>query len=266
MSKQIELIRQALSAAESSIGLAKQLLADVDSGKGSDDIARGEKKVFSGVIGTFDGENMVTKSGEKFPVPSNYASKSALVVGDTLKMVDERGEKKFKQIEHVKRLKTRGVLTKKDGKFHVVAPEGSYKVLPAAVEHSGASVGVEVSIWLPAQNLTASWAALESQVKGEEKNKDIPPKSKEEPLLEEKKNEEDERKQEVKPSKPVKKVRERQVIKEEAKKVEEAPSEVKEEVKEAPKAPDLQVFQDPQEIPKPKEKPQVVPEEEEELS
>ena len=117
----IDRVKQALSAAESSLRIAKQLLNEVE-GAGE----KQNKSVLPGTIGTYDGENMVTESGEKHPVPANYASKSMLVVGDTLKLVDEKGNKRFKQIEHVKRLKTEGVLTKKDGKFHVLATEGSY--------------------------------------------------------------------------------------------------------------------------------------------
>lgn len=162
MSKQIELIRQALAAAESSIRLAKQLLGELEGGASDSSAGKSANKTLPGVMGTFDGESMVTESGEKFSVSANYASKSMLVVGDTLKLVEEKGEKRFKQIEHVKRQKTKGVLTKKDGKYHVVAAEGSYRVLPAAVAHFSANVGDELSVFLPAKNLTATWGAIES--------------------------------------------------------------------------------------------------------
>ena len=112
-------------------------------------------------------------SFQNFPVPANYASKSMLVVGDTLKLVDEGKEKRFKQIEHVKRHKTTGILTKKDGKWKAVTPEGSYKVLPAAVSHFGADVGSEVTLHLPANNLTVPYGAIES-VKGAAKESDEP--------------------------------------------------------------------------------------------
>lgn len=148
MANNIELLRQALSASESSIRLSKQLLGEIEK-EGVGD--KPKKKVLPGIIGTFDGESMVTESGEKHPVPANYASKSLLVVGDVLKLVDEKEGKRFKQIEHVKRFKTKGVLTKKDGKFHVVASEGSYRVLPAAVSHFEANVGDELSLFLPAK-------------------------------------------------------------------------------------------------------------------
>lgn len=182
MSKQIELIRQALSASESSIRLAKQLLSELEYKSPSKEV----DTALPGIIGTFDGENMVTESGDKYPVPANYASKSMLIVGDTMKLVNEKGEKRFKQIEHVKRYKTKGTLTKKEGKFHVVSQEGSYRVLPASVDHSGIAVGEELQIVIPAKNQTALWAAIESppsrpekaadktqEIVGEEKTKEV---------------------------------------------------------------------------------------------
>lgn len=158
MNKQVELIRQALAASESSIRLAKQLLNELEQGSKS----KGVDTALPGIIGTFDGENMVTESGDKHPIPANYASKSMLIVGDTMKLVDEKGEKRFKQIEHVKRYKTKGTLTKKEGKFHVVSQEGSYKVLPASVDHAGVVVGEELQIIIPAKNQTAAWAVIDS--------------------------------------------------------------------------------------------------------
>lgn len=162
----IDRVKQALSAAESSLRIAKQLLNEVEGAAGE----KQSKSVLPGTMGTYDGENMVMESGEKHPVPANYASKSMLVVGDTLKLVDEKGNKRFKQIEHVKRLKTEGVLTKKDGKFHVLATEGSYKVLSAAVDHFGAGLDDKLNIWIPAKNQTALWAAIESVVGREKEN------------------------------------------------------------------------------------------------
>lgn len=158
----LELIRQALSAAESSLKLAKQLLMELE---GSGMEAKPKAAELPGILGIFDGENMVAETGDNFPVPANYASKSMLVVGDTLKLVEEGKEKRFKQIEHVKRHKTIGILAKKDGKWKAVTPEGSYKVLPAAVAHFGGDIGSEVTLHLPSDNLTVPYGAIES-VKG----------------------------------------------------------------------------------------------------
>lgn len=161
----VVLLRQSIAAAESSLKTAKQLLSEIESGG-----MKPSAKDLPGVTGIFDGLQMVTEKGETFPVPSNYASKSLLVVGDTLKLVDENGEKRFKQIEHVKRLKTTGILHKKEGKFKVITPEGSYNVLDASIEHFQGEVGDEVILQLPAGNLTTAWGAVESiQKKGETK-------------------------------------------------------------------------------------------------
>jgi len=54
MANNFELLRQALSASESSIRLAKQLLNDVERGKPAGDKLK--KKVLPGLMGTFDGE------------------------------------------------------------------------------------------------------------------------------------------------------------------------------------------------------------------
>ena len=154
------LIRQSLAAAESSVKTAKQLLSELESGG-----LRPSAKELPGEVGTFDGVNMVTEKGEKYEVPANYASKSMLVIGDTIKLVEEDGVKRFKQIEHVKRHKTLGILHKKDGKFKAITPEGSYNVLNAAVEHFNGDVGDEVVLHLPDNNLTVPFGAIESIAK-----------------------------------------------------------------------------------------------------
>lgn len=158
----IDLIRQALSASESSIKLARQLLGELESGRRGDEP---KAKEMPGITGIFEGEIMTTQKGEKYPVPENYASKSMLVVGDTLKLVENAGQKRFKQIEHVKRHKTIGIITKKEGKWAAVTPEGSYKILPASVEHFKGDVGDEVLLQLPANNLQTLWAAVEKVTK-----------------------------------------------------------------------------------------------------
>lgn len=159
------LVRQALAAAESSIKTAKQLLSEIESGG-----LHISAKDLPGLEGVFDGVGMISESGEKIEIPANYASKSMLVVGDTLKQIDDNGTSRFKQIEHVKRHKTTGILHKKDGKFKVITPEGSYNVLEAAVEHFNGDVGDEVVLHLPAGNLTASYGAIERVVKSGDNN------------------------------------------------------------------------------------------------
>lgn len=123
-----------------------------------------------GEVGTFDGENLITESSHKYQVPPNYASKSLLVVGDTLRMVEGNdGIKRFKQIQKVPRLKVNGILTKKDGAWSVVTEQGSFKVLPASIKHFEGEIGDEVSVLIPKdyKRLRASWVALERVVSKE---------------------------------------------------------------------------------------------------
>ena len=158
-----QLIVQALNAAETNIRLAKQLLSGVKA-----EPPQPSPKELPGIVGTFDGENMVTKDGKKFAVNPNYASKSVLVYGDTLKRIEVEGKEQFKQIERVKRQKVEGVLAKKDGKWVAVTPDGSYRVSPVAVEFYGGKEDDEVVVVLPLENKNVPYAALES-IKKEEK-------------------------------------------------------------------------------------------------
>ncbi len=157
-----QLIVQALNAAETNIKLAKQLLSGV-----RDQPPKPSTRELPGITGTFDGEDMVTEEGKKYPVNPNYASKSVLVYGDTLKKIEEDGQERFKQIARVKRQKVEGILAKKDGKFVAVTADGSYKVSPVAVGFYGGKEGDEVVVVLPLEDKNAPFAALES-IKKEE--------------------------------------------------------------------------------------------------
>lgn len=157
-----QLIVQALNAAETNIKLAKTLLSGVGA------VApKPSTKDIPGITGTFDGENMLTEKGEKFRVNPNYASKSVLVYGDTLKKIEEEGQERFKQIARVKRRKVEGILAKKDGKWVAVTADGSYKVSPVAVEFYNGAEGDEVVVVIPLEDKNAPYAALES-IKKEE--------------------------------------------------------------------------------------------------
>ncbi len=157
-----QLIVQALNAAETNIKLAKQLLSGV-----RDQPPKPSTRELPGITGTFDGEDMVTEEGKKYSVNPNYASKSVLVYGDTLKKIEEDGQERFKQIARVKRQKVEGILAKKDGKFVAVTADGSYKVSPVAVGFYGGKEGDEVVVVLPLEDKNAPFAALES-IKKEE--------------------------------------------------------------------------------------------------
>ena len=63
------------------------------------------------IEGAFDGQNMIGPEGKIYPVPANYASKSKLVEGDTLKLtIVDDGSFIYKQIGPVERKKLIGSL------------------------------------------------------------------------------------------------------------------------------------------------------------
>lgn len=162
----IRLINQSLSAAASSISLAKKLLSELTLSKSNgvltDKVPEISLNQLPGIIGTFDGQFMNTDDGQKFQIPENYASKSMIVFGDKLKMVDVNGEKRFKQIERTKRQRASGMIVKKEGRYHVVTSDGSYKISSAAVSFFGGKEGDEAHIILPLNNKHVPFAALES--------------------------------------------------------------------------------------------------------
>lgn len=123
-----------------------------------------EAGISEGQVGQFDGEAMILTDGTRIPVPANYASKSMLVPGDTLRMVpDPHGgdQPRFKQIDKVERAKATGLVTRKDGKYEILCEEGSFKVLSAAVKHFEIQPGDSVTIQFAKQHTKGSWAAIE---------------------------------------------------------------------------------------------------------
>lgn len=166
-----QLIIQALSAAEASISLAKQLLA-AQSGASftppshfgrRDRITTSSTRDLPGIVGKFDGEKMVAADGKTYPVPTNYAGKSKLVFGDALKMLENAdGTHLFKQIEKVARKKVEGKLVKKSEQWWVTAKEGEYRVLNSNVKFLGGQEGDETSVLIPENDPKAPWAAIDA--------------------------------------------------------------------------------------------------------
>ncbi len=154
LTEQTKSIIQALESAEKNLALAKRLL-------GGEDVSG------PGVVGRFDGESIVTEKGQKHYVPPNYASKSRLIVGDTLRMIGQGEKALFKQIKKKERIKVSGVLTKKDGQWAAVAAEGSFFILPVSVQYFKGEIGDEVGIIIPKDYKTVKpkWAVLEQVVK-----------------------------------------------------------------------------------------------------
>ncbi|TSC98730.1 MAG: hypothetical protein Greene101449_863 [Candidatus Peregrinibacteria bacterium Greene1014_49] len=102
------------------------------------------------VEGVFDGQNMVDASGQTYPVPANYASKSKLVESDGMKLtITDEGKFIYKQIAPVKRKTAVGVLIQEDGQYKILAEGKAYRVLLASITFYRAEVGDQVTILLP---------------------------------------------------------------------------------------------------------------------
>ncbi len=171
----IALAKQMLDSAEKSVQSARQLLLEVTGvqGKSLNTIRdkasqlstseTGEGRIVEGV---FDGMNMVGPDGKQYPVPANYASKSKLIEGDTLKLtILEDGSFVYKQIGPVEREKALGTLTQGDtGDWHVLANGRSYRVLLASVTYFKGEVGDEATIVVP-KGGDSEWGAVENIIK-----------------------------------------------------------------------------------------------------
>lgn len=153
---QIQLINQAINTAANAMNLAKQLLRELETVP----LGQGGTEDIPGIIGTFKGEYMETDQGEKYPVPQNYASKSGLVYGDTLKRMAVNGAETFKQVQRVKRDRVKGMIVKKEGKWTLVASDGSYSLLDASVSHFNAKEGDEALGEIPFGKKNVPFAAL----------------------------------------------------------------------------------------------------------
>jgi len=208
---QIQNIHHALSAAVSSINLAKRLLSELGEEAGP------SPRELPGEFGKFDGHFMVTEKGEKYQIPENYASKSQLVYGDGLKRIVEDGEEIFKQVDRVRRREVEGILAKKDGNWHIVTSLGSYEILSVAVNYWGGKAGDEAVALIPQKDERVPFATLR-EVKKEEKEE----KGKKE---EEKKAKEEEKKPKRRGRKKKKEKKEEAEEEKEAKEEEVAPEE-----------------------------------------
>ena len=118
-------------------------------------------KGMPGVSGYFDGAYLIGEDGSKYEVPANYAAKSRIVFGDTLKMIEEDGKKLFKQIDKVPRKRLEGILSKKEGKWYLLSDGGTYKVSDITAEFHKAELNDKAVAYVPENALNASYAALD---------------------------------------------------------------------------------------------------------
>jgi len=116
------------------------------------------------IEGHFDGQNMIGPDGKTYPVPANYASKSKLVEGDTLKLtIAHDGSFIYKQIGPIERKKLIAKLDLENGQYVAMVGENQFRVLYASVTYFKAQPGDEVTIVIPAHG-EANWAAIEAVI------------------------------------------------------------------------------------------------------
>ena len=166
-------IQELIESAESSLGTAQALLRSI-TGITDTSLEKHSEKASSMtssssengkvVEGIFDGQNMVDASGQTYPVPANYASKSKLVEGDGMKLtITDEGKFIYKQIAPVKRETAVGTLIQEDGQYKILVDGKAYRVLLASVTFYRAEVGDQVTILLP-EGEDAKWGAVEAVI------------------------------------------------------------------------------------------------------
>ena len=171
--QQLAMIKNLLAAIEDNTRQIKNILEPYSSSlpdiklKLNHNSTSADKDLDSEIIeGAFNGQAMIGPDGHEYAVPANYASKSRLVEGDTLKLIiTKSGAFIFKQIEPVDRRRVTGVLEETEtGDFFVMAEDRRWRVLPASVTYYKGESGDQAVIVIPKLGLS-KWAAVENIIK-----------------------------------------------------------------------------------------------------
>jgi hypothetical protein len=124
-------------------------------------IKNGQEKIVEGI---FNGIAMAGNDGKQYDVPANYASKSKLVEGDSLKLtITNTGSFIFKQIKPVERERYLGILEQdsRDLQYYAKREGRRWKLITASVTYFKGQPGDEV-VFLTPKNKDSQWAAVEN--------------------------------------------------------------------------------------------------------
>src|SRR3989339_1533190 len=154
--KGLDDLRRIVALTHSNLEKISRILDNIDKEKRKE-----MYKGMPGVSGYFDGFYLIGEDGSKYEVPANYAAKSRIVFGDTLKMIEEDGKKLFKQIDKVPMKILEGILSKKEGKWYLLSDGGTYKVSDIAAEFHKAELNDKAVAYVPENALNATYAALD---------------------------------------------------------------------------------------------------------
>jgi hypothetical protein len=165
--EKIQSLQEMIANAEQTILSAKQILAQVSGANkatqkptaSSEESGDGERIFF----GNFDGQIMIGEDGKQYPVPANYASKSKLVEGDTLKLsITSNGHFVYKQVGPAERKYIFGIIELDEKGNYIVNAEGKkYKMLLAAATYFKIEAGDEITLIIP-QDKNSEWGAIEN--------------------------------------------------------------------------------------------------------
>jgi hypothetical protein len=162
-------IRQLLDGVSRSLKSARYLLKEL-TGEETEPVfyektkklTKGEKGEF--VEGIFDGENMIGPDKKEYPVPPNYASKSKLIPGDTLKLtIASDGSFIYKQIKPIDRKQVVGSLIEENGEYKALASGKTYDLLLASVTYFKVSPGDQLTLIVPKKG-ESKFAAIENKI------------------------------------------------------------------------------------------------------
>jgi hypothetical protein len=166
--KQITALKKLFSELEDKLAQAKQVLtrASVSDSTMESEIDTSEESVSVGegsiLYGIFNGENFLGDDGEVYPINPNYASKSKLVEGDTLKLtISPEGKLTFKTINPTARKWSVAKLSSSEGEPKVTVDGKEYKVLYASITYYRAKTGDTLSVIIPTRS-DASWATIDA--------------------------------------------------------------------------------------------------------
>lgn len=179
--QKLQALKHTLDSLETSLNAAKKMLSELMGEVASmtnepegyyenlaktADVAKRPVESSEGKVieGLFDGENMVAPDGRRYPVPANYASKSKLVAGDSLKLtISPTGQFIYKQIRQAERRHIFGILSYDQNRHVVIADGKRYRISYASVTYYKVEPGDEIAIVIPADE-ESPWAAIESVI------------------------------------------------------------------------------------------------------
>lgn len=129
-----------------------------------------EESVPEGEVGVFDGEFVEMGNDKRYQVPPNYASKSMLVKGDKLELLEHGDHNKFKIVDQIEREETVGILTKKENQWIVLTDNGEFRVISASIRFYNGEIGDQIELVLPKgyKENPPEWAAVKSVIKADE--------------------------------------------------------------------------------------------------